>query len=663
MRLVVACAVLLAVLMLVVLFFPWDVMRVPLNRYVSEKTGRQFEISRQLAVRPGWRGATIIFDGVDFANPPWAREPYLVRAKRAEFEIRLWPLLSGHVVIPRLALISPTISLQMEEDGRRTWALGKDTGDTSTVPTIGLLQVDGGGVDFLAEHLGVDIHADFTYDTARGELPLDFRIKGKYKRQPLTAEGRTGNVLQLTSEGQPPFPLEIKAAAGKTQLSAKGTVAALADLDGIDAQFQLKGQTLGDLFPLLGIALPHTSPYALSGDLRKRAKLWEVKGLQGRLGLSDIGGDMRFDQAPKTPQLGGKLRSKVLDMDDLGPLIGLPPTERSAKAIEGVEPPPSIAQVKRRRGDAGRKVLPTATLDFERLRAMNADVQYTADKIRNVRDVPLDRGSVHVKLLDSVLTLDPLDLGVANGKVAGAIRIDARQVPADIRASLDVRGMQINRLIPKVETLKTSFGKLDGRINLSGRGTSVASWLGAASGDVAAITGRGEFSNLLLEFAGLDGGEIIKFILRGDQTVTLRCAAVAFDVNKGVAQGRGLVFDTTDTVFRATGQANLATETMRFVIDQRPKDKSILSLRTPLIIGGSFGSPTIGVEPGPLAARGLAALALGAITPLLSLAATFEPGPGADADCKAVLAEASKPGTAEAAKGAAQATGARQPQN
>jgi len=138
-RLVVACAVLLAVLMLVVLFFPWDVMRVPLNRYVSEKTGRQFEISRQLAVRPGWRGATIIFDGVDFANPPWAREPYLVRAKRAEFEIRLWPLLSGHVVIPRLALISPTISLQMEEDGRRTWALGKDTGDTSTVPTIGLL--------------------------------------------------------------------------------------------------------------------------------------------------------------------------------------------------------------------------------------------------------------------------------------------------------------------------------------------------------------------------------------------------------------------------------------------------------------------------------------------------------------------------------------------
>ena len=36
-----------------------------------------------------------------------------------------------------------------------------------------------------------------------------------------------------------------------------------------------------------------------------------------------------------------------MDMDDLGPLIGLPPTERSAKAIEGVAPPPSITEVKR----------------------------------------------------------------------------------------------------------------------------------------------------------------------------------------------------------------------------------------------------------------------------------------------------------------------------
>lgn len=656
-KLLAAFVLLLAALAVLLAFFPWDTLRGPVNRYVSEKTGRKFEITRRLDVGIGLRGATVKADGIEFANPPWAREPYLVKAERAEFDIRLWPLVSRKVVIPRLALSSPTLGLQIEPDGRRTWALGKDTSDAGTVPVIGLMQVDSGAVDFLATHLGVDLHADVSYDTSRGTLPLSYRIKGRYKGQPLTAEGRTGNVLQLKAAGQPPFPLEVDAAAGQTRLKASGTVTDFADLDGIQATFDLKGQTLGALFPLLGIALPETSPYALSGELRKRGKLWEVAGLKGRLGLSDIAGDMRFDKAGQVPHLAGELRSKVMDMDDLGPLIGLPPTERSAKAVEGVAPPPTI---KAKRAP-GAKVLPSAKLDFERLRAMNAEVKYTADRIRNVRDMPLDRGSVQVKLNNGVLTLDPLDLGVGGGKLAGAIRIDGAKDPADIRASLDLRGMQLARVFPKLETTGNSVGRLDGRINLSGAGNSVANWLGGASGDVAVISGHGQFGNLLPVFATLVGGDIIKFLLRGDRNVELRCAAMAFDVNKGLMTGRTLVLDTTNAVFYATGQANLATETLDFVVRPEPKSKNILSLRTPLVIGGTFGSPTGGVKVVPLAGRGLAALALGTVNPLLGLAATIETGPGQDSDCKGVLSEANRPTPGAPAKGAARAKGARQP--
>ncbi|AMM23774.1 AsmA family protein [Variovorax sp. PAMC 28711] len=660
-KLGIALAAMLVVLVLVVVLFPWDVLREPINRYVSEKTGRKFEITRRLDVGLGLRTATVKLDGIEFANPSWARDPYLVKAERAEFDIRLWPLLTSKIVIPRIALVSPIVGLQMEGDGRRTWALGKDSSDAGTVPTIGSVQIDNGAIDFLASSLGIDLHADLTFDTARGDMPLSYKIKGKYQKQPLAADGRAGNVLQINAEGQPPFPLEINATAGNTKLTAAGSVAELSTLDGVDAKFSLKGQNLGDLFPLLGIALPQTSPYALSGELRKKSTVWEVAGLKGKLGLSDIGGDMKFDQGQKVPFLSGSLRSRVMDMDDLGPLIGLPPTARSANAVEGVAPPPTITQVKKAKRDPGTKVLPTATLDFERLRAMNADVTYVADRITNVRELPLDRGSVHVVLKDSVLTLDPLDLGIASGKVAGAIRIDAASNPADIRASLTVRAMQLNRLIPKVETLKTSFGKLDGRVNLSGRGNSVASWLATSSGDVAAMTGRGEFSNLLLEFLGLDGGEVIKFLLKGDHNVVLRCGAVAFDVNKGLMTGRSVVFDTTDTVFNATGNANLANETLDFVIRAQPKDVSILSLRTPLLVRGTFGSPSAGVEVAPLATRGLAALALSAINPLLALAATIETGPGQDADCRDVLAQAEKPSAGAAAVGAAKAKTAKQP--
>jgi len=648
---------LFAALLIALVFFPWDTLRGPVSRYVSEQTGRKFEITRRLDVGLGWGQATVKLDGIEFANPSWARDPYLVKADRAEFDIRVWPLIRSKVVIPRLLLFSPTLGLQMEADGRRTWALGKDTSDPGTVPDIGLIQVDTGVVDFLAKHLAVDLHADLSYDSSRGEMPLDYRIKGRYKGQPLTASGRTGNVLQINAAGAPPFPMEINAAAGQTQLKAAGTVAELSGLDGIDAKFEIKGQTLGALYPLLGIALPQTSPYVLSGKLGKRGKLWQATGLNGRLGLSDIAGDMRFDQAGQLPYLAGELRSRVMDMDDLGPLIGLQPTARTANAVEGVAPPPTITQVRR----PGGKVLPATPLDFERVRAMNADVKYTADRIRNVRDIPLERGSVQVKLANGVLTLDPLDLGMAGGRFAGAIRIDASKNPADIRASLDVRAMQLARLFPKLETTGNSVGRLDGRINLSGSGSTVANWLGGVSGDVAVMSGRGQFGNLLPVFATLVGGDIIKFVLRGDRNVELRCAALAFDVNKGLMTGRTMMVDTTNAVFIATGQANLATEGLDFVIHPEPKSKNILSIRTPLVLNGTFGAPRGGLQAGPLAGRGLAALALGAVNPLLALAATVETGPGADSDCKGVLAQANTPAAGAPAKGAARAKGAKQP--
>ncbi len=646
---------LMGVLIVAAVVFPWDVLRQPINRYVSDKTGREFEITQRLDIRWGLRAATVLMEGIDISNPQWARDPHLLRAKRAEFDIRLWPLLAGKVVLPRVVLVEPTLGLQLEEDGRRTWALGKDD---DTVPTIGQVQIDNGAITFLATHLGVDLKAEFDVDSRRGEMPLAYRIEGRYQRQRFKATGRTGDVLQLNAAGQPPFPLEIDAALGHTRLKAAGTLTELAELDGIDASFEIKGQSLGQLFSVLGVALPQTSPYALSGQLRKRDKLWEVQGLKGRLGLSDIHGDMRFDESKKLPHLTGTLRSAVLDMDDLGPLIGLPPTARSAKAVEGVAAPPSVAQVRGTRA-AATKVLPAETLDFERLRAMNADVKYTADRIRNVRDIPLDRGSVQITLADQVLTLEPLNLGVAGGRVAGAVRIDARKDTADVRASLDVRAVQLNRLIPKVETLRTSFGRLDGRINLSGPGNSISNWLGASSGDVALVTGSGRFSNLLLEFMGLDGAEIVKFILRGDNNVRLRCAALAFDVAKGVMTGRSLVFDTEDTVFYATGQAHLGNETLDFVVRPEPKDVSFMSLRGPLVIGGTFADPKAGVQLAPLAGRGAVALALGAINPLLALLATIETGPGQDADCQAALGRAGQPGAGAAAQGAAKAKTAR----
>ena len=346
-RLLIGLASLLLALILVVFFFPWDMLRDPINRYVSAELGRRFEITQRLSVDLG-RTTTVRVDGLEFANPEWASQPYLVKAKAAEFDIKLLPLLSGKVDLPRIALFEPEIGLQIEPDGRRTWALSRDTSSVSASPKIGALTVDRGTLKYKAPAQGADMTAAFTLEpdstspgTTGTQLPLGYKVTGQWNNEAFTASGRTGGVLQLSQDLAQSFPIEVNAQTGKTTLKAKGTVENLQEFSGLNASFDIQGRNLEELYKLAGVVLPSTPPYKLRGQLTKRGQVWTAAQIQGVLGKSDLAGDMSFDVSQKTPLLTGKLRSKLLDFDDLRPVIGLP--VKSTAAATGTASVPAMS--------------------------------------------------------------------------------------------------------------------------------------------------------------------------------------------------------------------------------------------------------------------------------------------------------------------------------
>ena len=549
--------------------------------------------------------------------------------------------------MPRIALFEPQIGLQIEPDGRRTWALSRDTSDTSATPKIGELKVDRGILKYRAADKGADMSVLFTLDEptmpqqGTAQLPLGFKASGKWNNESFTAVGRTGGVLKLSRDLTESFPMEVSAQTGRTTLKATGTVENLQEFSGLNAAIDIQGRNLDELYKLAGVVLPSTPPYKLRGQISKLGQVWSTTKIQGILGKSDIAGDMSFDTSQKTPLLTGKIRSKILDFDDLRPVIGLP--VKSAAAGSTTKEVSAVLSQKAVSANTQRKMLPTATLDLVKLKAMNADVTYSALDIRHIKELPLDKGNVHVKLNNGVLRLEPLALGVAGGSLAGQITIDVNVMPATFDTKFDLRAVQLNKLFPTIENTKSSLGKISGQVALKGRGNSMAQMLGSASGDVAVLMGRGELSNILLEYIGLDGGEVIKFFLRGDRNVELRCAAAAFEVKQGLMASKVILLDTSDTVINGFGQINLANETLDMVLKPEPKDKSILSLRSPLKIGGTFAAPTAGPDKAALAGRAGLAIALGVINPLLALLATIETGPGKDADCSAALGVAANP--------------------
>ena len=647
--------VLIVALVAAAVFFPWDLLRGPLNRYVSERTGRHFEITRRLDVKLG-RTTRVLADGVEFANPDWAKDPHLVTADAAEVDIRLLPLLRGRIELPLVKLTKPQLGLQIEPDGRRSWALGRDTKDKANFPEIGALVVDQGTMHFLASERGADIRTEFAMDErSDAKLPLAYKARGTWQKESFTAEGRAGNVLNLSGVHMSAFPLVVHASAAHTTFKASGTVNSLATMEGANADVTLQGANLSELYKFLGVVLPETPRYEVRGHLTKAGDVWGVTGISGKLGNSDLAGQMTYDHSRDVPLLTGKLQSKALDFDDLAPLVGLPEQPRSAAALpNAVAGAPMGPAVKARLTLAPGKVLPTASLDLARLKVMNADVQYSAARITNVRQLPLDRMSLRVNLKDGVLLLDSMNLGIAGGEMTGRMRINGNSDPALAEVKLDARSIELNKLFPGFKITKASFGKIHGVIDLKGRGNSVARMLAASSGNVAMLMGKGEISNLLLEYVNLNGGEIIKFLVTGDKNAQVRCAAAAFDVNDGMMKTRALLLDTSDAVIYGEGYVSLANESIDLTIRPYPKDKSILSLRSPLKLAGTFAKPKAGVDKAALTGKAGVLLALGAINPLLALAATIETGPGKDADCKAVLQEAQAP--AAAARAAAAGT-------
>ena len=101
----------------------------------------------------------------------------------------------------------------------------------------------------------------------------------------------------------------------------------------------------------------------------------------------------------------------------------------------------------------------------------------------------------------------------------------------------------------------------------------------------------------------------------------------------GVLEARTLAFDTSDTIIVGKGQISLKNETLDLEMRPRPKDRSILALRSPLVVGGTFKDPSFRPDFKRLGLRGAVAVALGSIAPPAALLATIEVGPGEDSAC------------------------------
>ena len=622
----------LVLLVAAVLLFQWDWLIPIVDKQASAALGRPVTITH-LHVRLG-RTTHIEADGITIANPTdWPGGGNFATIERLGLDVDVMAYIQQRtIVIPAIAVQSPKVDAQQLADGKANWSLGAPSDpnappSTAPDPKLGTLEITDGHVHVVAAKLNADFNIDVqTRQGKDGVAQIVADAKGAYAKQPITANFVGGALLSLR-DAATPYPVDLHLINGPTRVTLTGTVQDPLAFKGADLKLDLAGPNMALLEPLTGIAIPKTPPYNIAGKLDYAQGVVKFTGFTGKVGSSDLEGNIEVDTRPQArPVLTANLQSRLVDLKDLGGFIG-------------AEPGDADKGTRRARPSNGR-VLPNEPISLPKLNAADIHLQYRAARIQG-RAQPLDNMRADMDIVNGEVHLHPLSFGVGGGQITGDITLAETENQVRAKATIDFQRVDIGKLLSATGVAQGA-GSMSGRAVIDGAGRSLADILGRGNGELRLFVARGgNVSALLVDLSGLQFGNAVLSALGVPTRALLQCFATDVVLRSGEATVRTAILDTDESRVGMTGGANLRTETLALRLETEAKHFSVGTLPTPINIRGTFASPSIAPEAGPLALRGGAAIALGIVgTPLAALLPTIQFGTGEDNACAGLLRNA-----------------------
>jgi uncharacterized protein involved in outer membrane biogenesis len=652
---------LLVIIVVVLSLLDWDMLRGPIARVASTKSGRTVTIPGHLRVKLWSSTPSVAIEDLRVANPSWEVPRPLLQLQRLEIQVELSQLFHGHLVFRKIELDQPDVYLHQEKSGRANWT-NDNIAPTNpnapppkpfSVPAIRELIIQGGKITFADDLRKLQVSGTIQADEKAAAGQDDaFQVKGQgsINKEPFSLDITGGALLAVNPEH--PYPFSVSLKAGRNEIAASGEVIKPFDLGQLQLQAKVKGKDLAELFYLTQLALPNSPPYSVEATLTRDGQHFVVKDLKGTLGSSDIGGSIDVDASHPRPVLNANLVSTHLLMSDFGAVTGSKATSGNSldKGGAGKTAAPTVAKAKASTPAAAppEYLFPDATLQTDRVRAMDADVRFRATSI-DAGKIPFKKVDLHAVLKGGVLALDPVEFEMPQGRLSGHINIDAREKIPQVR--MDVRAVNIN-----LEQLKGSKpgatapvdGVMQARAVIDGKGDSVHRLMSDANGSFVLVIPQGGIRSAFPELLGIDLKGIGLLVSGDNGRAPIRCGVVKFGIDQGNAAAQNIVLDTKDVVITGHGTVNLGTEALDVTIRGEPKKAHLIRIRAPIDIRGHLIKPSFALDSANLAKQTGIAAALGTLlTPVAAILAFVDPGLAKDQNCTQLLSEATPAATAK----------------
>jgi hypothetical protein len=633
-------AVVAVAVLALVLLWNWDWFIPLIEARASAALGRKVTLAH-LHVRLG-RDTVIAADDIIIANPDgFPADAPLARIGRLSVTASVLDYLHTRgIVLPNITVNKPDIHATALPDGANNFTFKKTPAKPgATPPRIGDLVINDGAARVIDPKLKSDFALAIATRPASGTEPAAIVVdaRGTYAGAPINGRFIGGALLSLRDTAHP-YPIDVRVANGATRASLVGTVENPLNFAGARLKLEFSGPDMAQLYPLTGIPIPQTPPFTIAGNLDYAASRIRFTNFQGRVGSSDLGGDITVDpHASPRPDVTMDLHSRRVDLTDLGGFIGTPP----GKAATPGQTPAQKAQL--RKAQAKKTILPDQPFSLPKLRAANIHLKYRGEHIENTY-TPFDKLAVDMDIVDGKIDLHPLNLVVGDGAIASTISMapnadDLIHTDANIR----FHHLELSRIMQATHTFKGQ-GILGGEARLVTDGNSIASMMGHGNGEVKLVlVSAGQVSALLVDLAGLEFGNALLSALGVPNQAKIDCFVTDLPLTNGIMSTKAFLLDTTEARVTGTGTIDFRDQTLNYALTTRSKHFSIGSLPGPIDVTGPLGDPSI--RPGAeVVARAGAAAGLGVLlTPLGALLPTIQFGVGNDNACVKAESEERQP--------------------
>lgn len=586
----------------------WPGLRQWAVQHARDATGRDLAIDGRVSLDLLSWTPSLRAEDVRLSNAAWGSRPDMATIRRLDLVVDAKALLRAELRIVGLRLEGADLLLEEDAQGRTNWRVGTADPegaavraaapeDRSELPRIERVEIADSRLTYRSPKLTEPIVAEFRRLTVENRPEgLVLSAEGRYQARPFTLAAHGGG-MALLRDGDKPYPLAVEATVGATRARLSGTMADPVRFLGFDADLGLAGDSLEELYHTIGLPLPASPPYELTGRLVSARGLWRLDGFRGRLGGSDMAGSLAVDTGRAVPFLRAEISSDALRMEDL-------------KGFVGEDDPKG-------RDDEGA-LLPAEPIDLAKLRAMDAEVRFTGKRIVTAAWL-LDDIATRFTLKGGRLVMDPLRFGVAGGSVGGLLVVDGRRDVPAIRADLRLRRLDFGALMKDLDPQKVTTGRIGGRADFTARGRSVREMAMTAEGRVLAYMLGGTIGNQILEMVALDFPQLVlDWFGGGGEVWNINCAIFPFHLDNGVLRAEHLVLDAPYDTILGRGHIDLRGERVLFELTSRPRDFSLFNTPSVLTIRGDLRTRRAEVDKAQVVGETIKKLLLAPFAPFMT---------------------------------------------